>query len=179
MPLTERRHIHKLSKIYAIHNNQALSYLCKTLKSYQTHHVYNARRANNPNYLTYPQIEPLPLNNNIPRYSQIVIAQLRIGFSDLNSHLFNNGCVESPLCLCGNVCEDTKYFLMFCPLYDNIRTTLLTRFQQLKIHVPTNHKLLLYGNTRLTPTTNLLIQEHMSAYLIESKRFLHNHNRKN
>ncbi len=36
------------------------------------------------------QSEPLPLNNNIPRYSQIVIAQLRIGFSDLNSHLFKD-----------------------------------------------------------------------------------------
>ncbi len=63
--------------------------------------------------------------------------------------------------------------------YFNIRTTLLTRLQQLKIHVPTNHKLLLYGNTRLTTDTNLLIQEHLSAYLIESKRFLHNHNRQN
>ncbi len=125
------------------------------------------------------QIEPLPLNNNIPRYYQIVIAQLRIGFSDLNSHLFNKGCVESPLCLCGNVCEDTKHLLMICPLYDNIITTLLTRLQQLNVHVPTNHKLLLYGNTRLTLDTNLLIQEHLSAYLIESKRFLHNHNRQN
>ncbi len=111
--------------------------------------------------------------------TQIVIAQLRIGFSVLNSHLFNKGCVESPLCLCGNVCEDTKHFLMICPLYGNIRTTLLTRLQQLNLHVPINHKLLLYGNTRLTSDTDLLIQEHLSAYLIESKRFLHNHNRQN
>ncbi len=105
------------------------------------------------------------MNNNIPRYSQIVIVQLRIGFNDLNSHLFNKGCVESSLCLCGNVGEDTKHFLMICPFYDNIRTTLLTRLQQLNLHVPTNHKLLLYGNNRLTPDTNLLIQEHLSAYL--------------
>ncbi len=54
MPLTERRLIHNLSQIYAIHNNQAPSYLCETLKSYQTHHVYNTHRANNPNYLNYP-----------------------------------------------------------------------------------------------------------------------------
>ncbi len=102
-----------------------------------------------------------------------------IGFSYLNSHLFNKGCVECPLCLRGNVCEDTKHFLMICRLYDNIRTTLLARLQQLNLHVPTNHKLLLYGNTRLTPDTNLLIQEHLSAYLIESKWFLHNHDRQN
>ncbi len=68
----------------------------------------------------------------------------------------------------------TLYDMYSCPLYDNIRTTLLTRLQQLNLHVPTNHKLLLYDNTRLTPDTNLLIQEHLSAYLIESKRFLHN-----
>ncbi len=98
------------------------------------------------------KIEPLPLNNKIPRYSQIVIAQLRIGFNDLNFHLFNKGCVESPLCLCGNVFEDTKHFLMICPLYDNIRTKLLTSIQQLNLH-----KLLLYSNTRLTSDTNLLL----------------------
>ncbi len=118
------------------------------------------------------QIEPLPLNNNIPRYSQIVIAQLRIGFSDLNYHLFNKGCAEHPLCFCGNVCEDTIHFRMICPLYDNIRTTLLTRLQQLNLHVPINLKLLFYGNTWLTPDTNLLIQEHLSAYLLESRRCL-------
>ncbi len=37
------------------------------------------------------QIEHLYLNNNIPRYSQTIIAQLRIGFSPLNTHLFNKG----------------------------------------------------------------------------------------
>ncbi len=40
MPLTERRQIHKLSKIYAIHNNQAPSRLCETLNSYQICHIY-------------------------------------------------------------------------------------------------------------------------------------------
>ncbi len=78
---------------------------------------------------------------------------------------------------CVEIYEDTKHILMICPLYDNIRTTLLTSIQQLNLHVLINHKLLLYGNTRLTPDTNLLIHEHLSAYLIESKRFLHNHNR--
>ncbi len=54
MPPTDRRQIHKLSKLYAIYNNQVPSYLCETLKSYQTHHIYNTCRANNPNYLNYP-----------------------------------------------------------------------------------------------------------------------------
>ncbi len=37
-------------------------------------------------------------NHNIPRHAQIVITQLRIGFSDLNSHLFVKGCFESLRC---------------------------------------------------------------------------------
>ncbi len=102
----------------------------------------------------------------------IVIAQLRIYFSDINSHLFNKGCNDSPLCLCGNICEDTTHFLMICQLYDAIGTTLISRLQQLNLHVPINHKLLLYGNTRLT--LDLLI-----TFKIESKRFLHNHKRRN
>ncbi len=54
-----------------------------------------------------------------------------------------------------------------------------SRLQQLILHVLINYKLLLYGNTRLTPNTNILIQEHLSTYLIEFKRFPHNHNRRN
>ncbi len=88
-------------------------------------------------------------------------------------------CWKSTVLVCDKVCEDTKHFLIICQLYDNIRTTLLTSIQQLNLPLLINHKLLLYGNTRLTPDTNLLIQDHLSAYLIESKRFLHNHNRQN
>ncbi len=33
-------------------------------------------------------------NHNIPRHAQIVIAQLRIGFSDLNSHLFEKDALK-------------------------------------------------------------------------------------
>ncbi len=47
--------------------------------------------------------------------------------------------------------QDTKHLLMIFPLYDNIRTTLLISIQQLNLHVLINYKLLLYGNTMLTP----------------------------
>ncbi len=37
--------------------------------------------------------QPL-FNHNIPRHAQIVIDQLRIGFNDLNSHLFEKGSLK-------------------------------------------------------------------------------------
>ncbi len=43
-------------------------------------------------------------------------------------------------------------------------------------YISITHNVLLYGNTRITPDINLLMQEHISTYLIESKRFLNNHN---
>ncbi len=41
------------------------------------------------------------LNTKI--FSDCHISTENIGFSDLNSHLFNKGCAESQLCLSGNV----------------------------------------------------------------------------
>ncbi len=46
--------------------------------------------------------QPL-FNHNFPRHAQIVIAQLRIGFSDLNSHLLEKGHSESHVCYCGHL----------------------------------------------------------------------------
>ncbi len=74
-----------------------------------------------------------------------------ICFTDLSSQLFNKRCIESPHCLCDNICENTKHFIMVCPLNDAVRTSLITRLQQLSLLVPL--VVLLYGNTSLTPDT--------------------------
>ncbi len=60
-------------------------------------------------------------NHNIPRHTQIVIAQLRIGFSDLNSHLFEKGCSESPRCSCGHRFENICHLIWYCPIYKELR----------------------------------------------------------
>ncbi len=64
--------------------------------------------------------QPL-FNHNIPRHDQIVIAQLRIGFSDLNSHLFVKGCSDSLRCSCGHRCENICLFVWHCPIYKELR----------------------------------------------------------
>jgi hypothetical protein len=53
-PLSERRQIHKVSKIYTIHNKLAPTYLCNTLESFKIVHIYSTRRAANHNYLDHP-----------------------------------------------------------------------------------------------------------------------------
>ncbi len=101
--------------------------------------------------------QPL-LNCNIPRHAQIVIAHLRIGFNDLNSHLFVKGCSESPKRSCGHRCENMCHFIWYCPIYKQLRQSLLAELHKLNLLVPVNSDLLLYGNKDLSLDCNLHIQ---------------------
>lgn len=215
LSLHERRQIHRLTKIYMIHNNLAPKYLTDVIKSYQKPQVYGTRLAQNRNHLGIPKPNKLPysksffiasikawnelnpiytnapslqsfkhrlkkskeilapyISHEIPRHSQIVIAQLRIGFSDLNAHLHYRGCIESPTCQCGHRREDTRHFIWACPAYEQIRQSMLNIIRDMNLSIPVNFKLLLYGNKNLPVNKNLEIQKHFSAFLIQSKRFL-------
>ena len=55
-------------------------------------------------------------NLNTNQKTQIIFTQLRVGFSDLNSHLSHKGCIDDPRCSCGAINEDTRHFLLRCPL---------------------------------------------------------------
>ena len=212
--------MHQLTKVYSIHHQLSPKYLCDVIQSYQIQHIYQTRRATNPNFLDSPvprkelykksfflsaikewntlspaytnspslssfkrklvernKIVPPFFNNNIPRHSQVVIGQLRIGFSDLNSHLFDKGCINSPQCPCGFINENTKHFLMTCPNHNVIRDTLLTNLANMNLNLPINPKLLLYGGNQLPRNTNFTIQEHLSKFIIDSKRFLNYQNK--
>jgi hypothetical protein len=213
--LQDRRKMHKLCKLFAIHNQLTPKYLSDTLQSYQTQHIYRTRMANNPNQLNYPtakkelyrksffistihdwnklnssctnspslfcfkirlkksyNIVPPVFNYNIPRHAQIVIAQLRIGFSDLNAHLFDKGCIESPECLCGSRREDIRHFAWMCPKFNDLRQIMLIKVNEMNLTVPINYKLLLYGNSELSLENNHTILEHFATFIINSKRFL-------
>ncbi len=114
---------------------------------------------------------PTYLSNNISRHAQIVILQLRLGFSDLNSHLFDKGCIESPQCNCSHNYENINHFLFQCPLYQNIRTSFMTSINQLQIEDPITVNLILFG-TNLPDETNEIMQKHLSEMITNSKRFL-------
>ena len=116
---------------------------------------------------------PKPLfNYSIPRKSQIIVAQIRIGFSDLNAHLYDRGCTEFPRCSCGHKREDIRHFLWVCPLYNDIRNVLIDKLANMNLKVPINFKLLLYGNNQLPINVNQSIHNHLSKYLLDSNRFL-------
>ena len=213
--LYDRRKMHKLCKLYAVHYGIAPRYLSNIILSYQTIHRYSTRTAADPNLLNYPTAnkelyrksffistlqdwnklppaianapslpcfkgrinriyaKPKPLMcNNIPRHSQVVLAQLRIGFSDLNSHLHEKGCVDSPQCPCGYMREDTCHFIWNCPSYATPRQSMMVSINELELTVPVNSKLLLYGNSDLQPAINLSIQKYFSTFILLSKRFL-------
>ncbi len=116
------------------------------------------------------------MNKHLDRHSEIVIAQLRIGFSDLNDHLFLKGCLEDPQCLCGYRCENTSHFLLECPLYSNIRNNMIQKINQLNSSLTVNANLLLYGDETLNFTSNNLIQTYLSEMLRSSQRFLNRQN---
>ena len=118
-------------------------------------------------------IETNIFDNNLPRKSQIIIAQLRIGFSDLNAHLYNKGCTNVPSCECGYIREDIRHFMLLCPLYNILRQNMLANLSHLNLNVPITLKLILYGNShRLSSEQNCNILNHVSHFLLESNRFL-------
>ena len=44
------------------------------------------------------------------RKTQIILSQMRVHFCDLNSHLFDKLCVESPICSCAVEIESLMHF---------------------------------------------------------------------
>ena len=50
--------------------------------------------------------------------------KLRVNVSNLNAHLFSLQKVDSPSCSCGYPSENTKHFLLICPLYRTQREAL-------------------------------------------------------
>ena len=53
--------------------------------------------------------------------------QLRTGTLPLNGFLFQTQKSTTPHCPCGFRLEDTKHFVLYCPLYDRSRSELYTR----------------------------------------------------
>ena len=124
------------------------------------------------NIMAMYKISTPVFNNNVSRKAQIILGQLRIEFSDLNAHLFDKGCVESPNCGCGHSKEDTKHFLMTCPTYTEIRNDM---FHAIHLEFPNlaiSPQLLLYGNSQQDSVNNKVILHHTCEYLLASKRFL-------
>ena len=109
-----------------------------------------------------------------PRKFNVVLAQMRLEFSDLNDHLYSKGCVESPLCQCGHGNETIHHYLFDCnaPTYAIPRQRMLTNLRQLvPPNVLLNSQIILGGIEDGDVQLNANICEAVCRFLLETNRF--------
>lgn len=116
-------------------------------------------------------------NNKVPvhyysgcRLGQILHTRLRMNSSSLNSHIFLRNLTDSPNCRCGSI-ETNSHFLLFCPLYRNLRRDLIDSVTQLSTGITVNEQLLLYGSNELTDKQNCDLFLLVQNFIIKTKRF--------
>lgn len=120
--------------------------------------------------LTQNKINPYLFNHKTSRPNQVSFMQLRLGFSNLNDHLFLKGCVENRSCSCGFEKEDTKHFLLHCNLYQQIRFKLVNDISCINNSVNLSANVLLKGSPALSNEDNMSIFNCVYNFLQESKR---------
>lgn len=99
------------------------------------------------------------------RYGQILHTRLRTESSGLKDHLYKKKLVLDSLCICGQI-ETSQHFLLHCPQYNLLRTSLLNNLQgQINIYN------LLYGNPLLSEIENTKNFKVIQDFILKSKRF--------
>ena len=88
--------------------------------------------------------------NSGKRLSQISHLRLITKCSSLNEHLFSMNIVDSSVCTCGSV-EDTKHFILECPLHFNLRQDMLTVISEFCLP---SLNVIVFGNPDLTTHSN-------------------------
>ena len=125
-------------------------------------------------------IRPKPnsvYNSHNPKGIRL-ITRLRLGLSHLREHKFKHSLQDclNPLCSCGNDIETSIHFLLHCPTYSNKRMILLNKTKNINYGIleliDTNMtKTLLFDHRSLSDSTNTLILNSTSDYVIPTKRF--------
>ena len=117
-----------------------------------------------------------------PRYPTIHLTSLRLDFGQLNFHLFQHKCVNSPMCKCGHPNESTIHYLLHCPLYNNARlgtmSSLTTMFMQSILPFDPRHttenilcSTLLKGNPVLSTIQNCHLFDVVFEFIQQTDRF--------
>ena len=104
------------------------------------------------------------------RLGQIYHSRLRTKCSSLDKHLFSKNIADSPLCTCGSV-ENTKHFILECPLHFNLRREMLTVISEFCLP---SLDVILFGNPDLTIHSNTQIFNAVQSFILKTKRFLVN-----
>ena len=102
------------------------------------------------------------------RNANIIHSQLRMHCSNLKGHLVELHVLDDPICICSTGIEDTKHFLLQCPLYHACRTKMMNTVSLIGNFTC---ETLLYGENELSLDDNCIIFEAVHAFIIESGRF--------
>ncbi len=116
-----------------------------------------------------------PLYHHGERLSQMSHTRIRLNFSNLNSHLYNYGLLNSPNCDHCNVPETPSHFFMDCTKYAiNIRNEFITKVNS--ILPGTNRtgriplKILLHGKNELPLIENTRLFDVIQTYIRKTQR---------
>ena len=97
------------------------------------------------------------------RKTSIQHARLRMKCSNLNEHLYRRHLTDDKSCQCGAPTENNEHYLLFCPLYTDIRNQFINQ----EVGVNT----LLYGDSNLGNESNQEIFAMVHNFIEYSKRF--------
>ena len=101
------------------------------------------------------------------RKAQILLTRIRTNCSSLNLDLFVKNITESPLCRCGSI-ENAQHFFFHCKYFEVQRRELLNAIFP---YVNPSLKLLLTGDSTLSPQINNEITLKVHKYIIDTHRF--------
>jgi len=103
-----------------------------------------------------------------PRWENVQLARMRIGCSNLKSHLCHNLHVEdNPSCNCGNPEETPKHFFLECPLYHEQRRNLYSVIDE----TSTSTYNILHGDDTTTRDENIMTLDAIYQYIRKTGRF--------
>jgi hypothetical protein len=102
-----------------------------------------------------------------PRNLSILLARIRNNCSNLNSDLYKNHLVNSPICSCGNGIEDATHYFLRCPKYNIQRTTL---FNSLHSFHPLSCDMLLNGKIAYNVVNNTYIFSEVKKHIDTTQR---------
>jgi hypothetical protein len=120
----------------------------------------------------FPKPNPLPVHPNSLRSVQIAHMQMRMHFSNLNSHLASKGCVPNPICPCNNPSETTDHYLFHCPLYNQPRSHMLTQISLINPTISLSTHYLLHGHPSNSNDQNIQLFKYLYDFIHVTKRLL-------
>lgn len=119
---------------------------------------------------------PVPLQYYTgPRQENIAMCQMRLKFSILNADLYNKGCIDRPICSCGDAIETLHHYFYECKRYTGHRFKLLDAINSTLVgDAATQHysaEILICGSNELNEELNTSLYNAAIIYVSDTQRF--------